>query len=144
MSGRPLLRLSVAAEPASLKPMRDALCSRLDRLGVDRALRDRLKLVLDEAAANVIRHAYRDCSPGRIELTVERRRGMLRIRLRDEAPPVDPGCVRPRDLDECRPGGLGVNFIDATMDGWRLRPLRRGRGNVLTMFKRLAAAGEDA
>jgi sigma-B regulation protein RsbU (phosphoserine phosphatase) len=144
VSGRPLLRLSVAAEPASLKPLRDALCAQLDRLGVERALRDRLKLVLDEAAANVIRHAYRDCSPGRIELTVERRRGLLRIRLRDEAPPVDPGCVRPRDLDECRPGGLGVNFIDATMDGWRLRPLPRGRGNVLTMFKRLNAAGDDA
>ncbi len=144
MSGRPLLRLSVPAEPASLKPLRDALSRQLDRLGIAFALRDRLKLVLDEAAANVIRHAYRDCAPGRIELTVERRRGMLRIRLRDEAPPVDPNCVRPRNLDECRPGGLGVNFIDATMDGWRLRPLRRGRGNVLTMTKRLTTAGDDA
>ena len=44
--------------------------------------------------------------------------------------------IRPRDLSECRPGGLGINFIDETMDRWRLRPLRRG-GNLLVMRKRI-------
>ena len=72
-----------------------------------------------------------------------RERGNLRFSLRDFAPAVDPRRVRPRDLSECRPGGLGINFIDDTMDSWRLRPVKHHRGNVLTMRKRLRGAGRN-
>jgi sigma-B regulation protein RsbU (phosphoserine phosphatase) len=44
--------------------------------------------------------------------------------------------MRPRDLSECRPGGLGINFIDDTMDRWCLRPRRHG-GNRLIMCRRM-------
>ena len=98
-----------------------------------------LEMAVDEACANIIRHAYRGCGDGRIALRIERHRERLRFRLRDRAPAVDPGCVRPRDLSECRPGGLGINIIDETMDHWRLRPLKRHCGNVLTMVRRLHA-----
>jgi anti-sigma regulatory factor (Ser/Thr protein kinase) len=137
MSARPLLRHEMAAQAEELRGLRAALCSALERLGVDAETRSRLVLAVDEAAANVIRHAYANCTPGRLRVTLSRHRGMLRIVLRDFAPPVDPGRVRPRDLTECRPGGLGINFIDETMDSWRLRPRRHGDGNVLVMRKRM-------
>lgn len=136
MSARPLLRLELPAQPASLKPLRDAVCAAMSRAGVAPDLRDRLKLAIDEAAANVIRHAYADCPAGTFRIEVRAARGSLRFALRDHAPAVDPARVRPRDLSECRPGGLGINFIDETMDYWRLRPLRRG-GNLLVMRKRI-------
>jgi sigma-B regulation protein RsbU (phosphoserine phosphatase) len=136
VSARKLLRLSLPARPESLKPLRDAVCAAMARAGASPALRDRLKLAIDEAAANVIRHAYGNCGEGEFRVEVSRVRGSLRFALRDRAPPVDPTRVRPRDLSECRPGGLGINFIDETMDRWRLRPLRRG-GNALVMSKRI-------
>lgn len=140
-----LLRLELPAQAESLKPMRDALCAALERAGLVEGARERLKLVVDEAAANVIRHAYGGCSAhGKMQLDVTLTRGYLRISLRDWAPAVDPSRVKPRDLSECRPGGLGVNFIDETVDRWRLVPLKRGCGNRLTMFKRLGDCCRDA
>jgi sigma-B regulation protein RsbU (phosphoserine phosphatase) len=138
VSARALLRLSLPARPESLKPLRDAVCDAMCKAGVDAAMRDRLKLAIDEAAANVIRHAYGNCGEGSFRIDVSATRGVLRFALRDHAPAVDPARVRPRDLSECRPGGLGINFIDETMDYWRLRPLRRG-GNLMVMRKRIRA-----
>ena len=137
MSGRPLLRLSLPARADAMAEMRRLLTETLARLRVGDRERERLVLAVHEACANVIRHAYRECGTGSIALSVERVRGQLRIRLRDHAPPVDPNCVKPRDLSECRAGGLGVNIIDETMDRWRLRPLKHRAGNVLCMRRRL-------
>ena len=143
MSTRPLLKLTIPAKPESLKALRDALNTALDREGADSVTRDRLVLAVHEAACNVIRHAYGDGKEGVLRVTLARQRGMLRFALRDYAPPVDPARVKPRDLGVCRPGGLGINFIDDTMDSWRLRPLKRRRGNVLTMRKRVKRGPND-
>lgn len=137
MSGRPLLRIVVPARAEAMADMRRALAHVLEQLRIAPRERERLVLAVHEACANVIRHAYRGCPDGCIGLCVEQVRGQLRIRLRDRAPPVDPSCVKPRDLSECRPGGLGINIIDDTMDRWRLRPLKHRAGNVLCMRRRL-------
>jgi sigma-B regulation protein RsbU (phosphoserine phosphatase) len=139
MSARALLRMEFPAQADALKAVREALNRALDRVGVAPAERDKLVLAVHEAACNVIRHAYGNCGQGRVRLSVSRVRGQLRFVLRDYAPPVDPGKVKPRDLSVCRPGGLGINFIDDTMDRWALRPIRRRAGNVLIMRKRLGA-----
>jgi len=142
VSARLLLQLRLPARPESLKPMRDAVCAAMTRAGAAPALRERLKLAIDEAAANIIRHAYGNCGEGEFVIAMRVVRGSLRFTLRDHAPAVDPARVQPRDLSECRPGGLGINFIDQTMDSWRLRPLRRG-GNMLVMRKRIRARPDE-
>jgi sigma-B regulation protein RsbU (phosphoserine phosphatase) len=111
------------------------------RAGVENVLRQSLVLAVDEACANVIRHAYGGPCQARIELRLSQEGPELRFELRDFAPCVDPAKVRPRDLDECRPGGLGINFIDTLMDSWSLQPLPGGGGNLLLMKKRLAEDG---
>jgi anti-sigma regulatory factor (Ser/Thr protein kinase) len=137
MSGRPLLRLKIPAQAEALADMRQQLAAVLATLELADRERERIVLAVHEACSNIIRHAYRNCPAGSIQLDVSKLRGQLRIRLRDRAPPVDPSCIRPRDLGECRPGGLGINIIDDTMDRWRLRPLKHRAGNVLCMRRRL-------
>jgi anti-sigma regulatory factor (Ser/Thr protein kinase) len=139
MSAPPLLRMEFAARAESLADVRAAVQRALAGQRIDARVAARIVLAVDEACANIIRHAYRDCGDGCIALRIERRRERLRFRLRDRAPAVDPACVKPRDLSVCRPGGLGINIIDDTMDQWRLRPLKRHCGNVLTMARRLSA-----
>ena len=132
-----LLKIEVPARADALRDLRSALIAALDRARVGTETRDRLVLAVHEAACNVIRHAYGEGAEGRMRVIVSRERGALRFALRDYAPPVDPARIRPRDLSVCRPGGLGINFIDDTMDSWRLRALKHRRGNVLVMRKRV-------
>ncbi len=137
-----LLRLDFAADAGRLREMRAALRDVLDRIGIEPVLRDQLVLAVDEAAANVIRHAYAG-APGDIALAVRRDAGMLEFELADTAPCVDPARLKPRDLDECRPGGLGLCLIDAVMDDWRLLPAPGGCGNVLRLRKRCPRLTEE-
>jgi sigma-B regulation protein RsbU (phosphoserine phosphatase) len=139
-----LLDLKFPARAEEMRHVRAALRAALDSEDVAPELRDRLVLAVDEACTNIIRHAYSTCAPGTIALRLSRERDMLAFELRDEAPAVDPAQIRPRDLSECRAGGLGVAFIDELMDSWRVEPLPGGRGNILIMQKKLVTkAGTD-
>ncbi|MFT3790154.1 MAG: SpoIIE family protein phosphatase [Rudaea sp.] len=140
---RELIALDFPADPCEMRRVRARLRNALDAEDVAPALRDRLVLVVDEACTNIMRHAYCGATAGAIALRVTRERDMLGFELRDEAPCVDPARIRPRDLSECRSGGLGVAFIDATMDSWCVEALPGGRGNRLLMRKRLAARTEN-
>jgi sigma-B regulation protein RsbU (phosphoserine phosphatase) len=132
-----LLQFGFPAQPQELGAMRHKLAAALAQAGVESGLRRSLVLAVDEACANVIRHAYGGACDARIELRLSQDGPELRFELRDFAPCVDPDTVRPREFDECRPGGLGIHFIDALMDAWSLTP-QPGGGNLLTMRKRTA------
>ncbi|MGH8123364.1 MAG: ATP-binding SpoIIE family protein phosphatase, partial [Rudaea sp.] len=139
-----LLELKFPARAEEMRQMRTALRSALDSEEVAPELRDQLVLAVDEACTNIIRHAYSTCEAGTIALRVTRDRDMLGFELRDEAPAVDPARIKPRDLSECRAGGMGVAFIDKLMDAWRVQPLPGGKGNILIMQKKLAKRGSEA
>ncbi len=127
------------ARPEHLADMRHKLADALQRVGVGASQRQELVLALDEAASNVIRHAYGGPCEDQIELRVRHDGGELHFELSDHAPCVGPDCMKPRDLDDWRPGGLGINIIDALMDDWVLQPLPDG-GNRLSMRKRIRGA----
>ncbi|MCB1607697.1 MAG: SpoIIE family protein phosphatase [Xanthomonadales bacterium] len=124
----------------------DAECLRLVRKTVDKQLRElavpvevrqRLVLAIDEATANVIRHAYKGDPGGRMSLDIWRRGEALEFVLRDWAEAINKEAIKPRDLSHCRPGGLGVNLIDMVMDSWGFEQPESGNGNVLRMIKHL-------
>ncbi len=135
---RLLLDHRFVARPVALSEMRRRLGEVLLASGAGVEQRQALVLALDEGASNIIRHAYGGPCDGTIRLRVWQDGDELQFELLDEAPCIDPARVQPRDLSECRPGGLGVNIIDATMDSWSLQP-EPGGGNRLSMRKRLRA-----
>jgi sigma-B regulation protein RsbU (phosphoserine phosphatase) len=132
-----LLRIEFPAQAAQMRGVRAGLRQTLDAQGVAPELRDQLVLAVDEACTNVIRHAYGGECLRRIALHVTRERDTLVFELRDQAPVVDPVCMKARDLSECRPGGLGLPFINAVMDDWIIEPGEAGQGNILRMHKRI-------
>lgn len=135
---RYLRGLAGSSDPENLRLVRRMVNETLCALGFAEDERQRIVLAVDEAVANVIRHAYGGCCDGRVELSLWLDPGQLRFELRDYAEPVDASRIRPRDLAECRPGGLGINLIDSVMDEWRFSQPDEGRGNRLTMVKKLA------
>jgi phosphoserine phosphatase RsbU/P len=136
-AGHYLTGISIACDAEYLRLVRQTVDEQLKRLQISAEMRQRLVLAIDEATANVIRHAYKGDPDGRMSLDVWRCGGELHFVLRDWAEPVDSSCIKPRDLNQCRPGGLGINLIDMVMDQWRFESPDEGQGNVLRMIKRL-------
>jgi len=132
-----LVDITFNACPNNLKQLRDKVKIQTVQVGCSDLLVQQLALVIDEACANVIRHAYCGNKSGAIRLVLTQEANILVFQLRDYAPKVDHKAIKPRNLDECRPGGLGINFIDSVMDEWEFKCPLEGPGNVLRMTKRI-------
>ncbi|HEB99610.1 MAG TPA: ATP-binding protein [Thiotrichales bacterium] len=121
------------ARPEALRGMRRALCDALERAGVGEAQKERIILAVNEACMNVIQHAYGGSGAGPVELRLRSLGGRLEFELEDHGIPVEGCCIQPRELDDLRPGGLGVFFIRAIMDEVAYGRTADGRGNLLRM-----------
>ena len=140
-----LLARTAPARAESLRELRAAVRACLDTLGVEPQLRDRLVLAVDEAAANIIRHAYAGACEGDIDVRVLLAGALLTFELVDSAPCVEAAKLRPQPLGETRCGGFGIALIDEVMDEWHIEPLPAQRGNRLVMRKRIEGiVGEEA
>ncbi|MEM7681618.1 MAG: ATP-binding protein [Planctomycetota bacterium] len=131
--------LTVPAEPASLKRVRDHFRPILGHLAGDRT--EDLLLAIDEACSNVIKHR-REEGQGPTEdlhLRVETDPSLrLLMRLPGFCAVADKDKIKPRDLDDVRPGGLGMHFIAEIMDCVSLDPDPDRPGMLLlTMEKAL-------
>jgi len=131
-----LCRYEFTSQPAELQAMREKVRSVLNDLDCKKTCVDRLILAVNEAAMNVIQHAYGE-EEGNIKIEVLCTDDNLVFRLTDFACPIDKSCVNPRDLNDIRPGGLGVHFIREIMDEVRFQEECNKSGNVLIMRKKL-------
>ena len=68
-------------------------------------------LVIDESIQNVIRYAYEMDKTKKIIFNIKKENEDLIVKIRDFGKQVDISKIKPRDLDNVRPGGLGVHFI---------------------------------
>lgn len=132
-----LLTLAFPADPAQLKPVRDRLRQALGDLGCATKFADDFVIAVNEACMNVMQHAYLGDRSGRIELVLERDDRDLVVQLIDFAAPVDLTRIRPRDVADVRPGGLGTHFIREVMDDCVYGHLEGRIGNRLMMRKKL-------
>ena len=105
---------------------------------------------VDEALANVIRHAYKGRTGLPIEVTCfrlwsgndERTPRGIEILLKDSGSAVDPKRFKPRSLEEVRPGGLGIHFMKESMDVVEFH--RKSGKNLLRMVKYLVPPQPEA
>jgi sigma-B regulation protein RsbU (phosphoserine phosphatase) len=73
--------------------------------------RGRIVLAADEATTNIIRHTYRSVPDRPIILSASIEDGQFHLRLRDFGPGVDVSALKGRELEEIRPGGLGLHLL---------------------------------
>ena len=135
-SGEFLVGFTLTADPSRLKILRPAVLAAATACGF--AADDAQDLVLGatEAIENIMVHGYGGNYDGEITLAMHRLPDGMMLRIRDFAPKVDPDKIRPRSLEEVRPGGLGTHFIRAIMDDATFIPLPEGEGNLLELVKR--------
>ena len=98
-----------------------------------------IQLATDEAASNIIEHAYEDVSNGVLDLACAMEKDVIKIILVDYGAPYDPSVIPmpdiKADLSERKIGGLGIFLMRKLMDEVHYEP-RADQSNVLTMTKR--------
>ncbi len=136
-----LLRLQLESNPQSLCLVRATLQRAAEIVHFQEPDSRAIVRSVDEALANVIRHAYQGKPGLPIEITCRRLSGDaqkktsrgLEILLCDCGLAVDPKKLRGRPLEEIRPGGLGLHFIKQSMDVVEFH--RKNGRNLLRMVK---------
>jgi len=98
-----------------------------------------IQLATDEAASNIIEHAYENQPDGILDLSCGVRSDVITIILIDHGGSFDPSDVPPpdlkADLSDRKIGGLGLFLMRKLMDEVHYES-RPDKSNVLTMTKR--------
>ena len=144
MARNRLRNLRLKANPGQLQEMRAEVMDALEGVGLGDHDRSLLVLAVSEACMNVIQHGYKGDPDGEMVLEILNNDPFLEFRLTDFAETVDPATIKPRPLDELRPGGLGVHFIRCVMDDYCYTVPAGGKGNLLIMRKRVKRVRETA
>ncbi|MBT5941299.1 MAG: SpoIIE family protein phosphatase [Rhodospirillaceae bacterium] len=135
-----VLSFDFGAHASKLKQTRARVSPWLQNAGLPEAVVKDVVLAIDEACQNIIRHAYRGNSDQNIELKIIRQADELLIYLRDFATRIDVSTIKPRALEDIKPGGLGTHFINEIMDEVDyLEPKDDNEGNLMRMVKSIIA-----
>jgi serine/threonine-protein kinase RsbW len=99
-----------------------------------------IQLATDEAASNIIEHAYEGVSNGLLEISCGVKGSAITIILVDHGESFDPSDVPApdlkADLSERKIGGLGIFLMRKLMDEVQYKAEPRKNRNTLTMTKR--------
>jgi anti-sigma regulatory factor (Ser/Thr protein kinase) len=121
MSVRGGLNLVVTSDVGELPTIRDAIRAWAGRHGWAEEQTADVVLAVDEALSNVIRHGYEGQPGHRIEIAARMLHDPahgegIEVCIRDFGKQVPLEKICGRDLDDLRPGGLGVHIIRSLMD----------------------------
>jgi anti-sigma regulatory factor (Ser/Thr protein kinase) len=126
--------MTVTSDPANLAPVRRQLEEFCAECGFNDEARGEIVLCVNEALANITRHAYHKAIDGPVELDIDFADRTLEIRIRDWGTgQMPPPCPRPRD--PLQPGGVGLVCLTELMDQITFCP--QPDGMLLTMKRRL-------
>jgi anti-sigma regulatory factor (Ser/Thr protein kinase) len=89
-----------------------------------------LELAVNEAASNIMKHAYHGRTDQRIYVEAEAFPGRISIRLRHLGEPFDPSSAPPPAFDGSRESGFGTYIIMRSVDEARYYRDERGRNCV--------------
>lgn len=132
-----LAKVRFEARAENLQGARDLVRGAVLKKGYASETINGIVLAVDEACSNIIRHGYGEGKTGDIILEVLYSNDELIFRLTDFADQVDKTTLRSRDLDDLRPGGLGIHLIKKVMDSIEYLDVPQGVGNVLELRKKL-------
>ena len=129
------MKFAMPSDPRYLPVVRGAIGPLAAAIGWDESECRAITLAIDEALANVIRHAYHDSVDGLIELECRESADGLEITLLDngEGPNRSKICAREIGCDQ--PGGLGTHIIKNVMD--KVSYEESPEGNRFVASKRL-------
>ena len=132
----------MSSDPAEIAAVRHAVETFAASAGLDeRAVAD-VGLCVNEALANVIRHAYGGQRGRPIAIVAHCQDGALTVTIRDWGNGVNPESLPPRPYDPLEPGGLGLICLREMLSEVTYVPQKDGM--LLVMKKRITQARGSA
>ena len=110
------IEIKLPSDPQLLKIIRSGISHISKICGFSNEESDAVTIAVDEAASNIIKHTYNGAKNELIVVNFRIFEDRLEVVFRDFGEKVDPETIKSRDLNEIRPGGLGVHLIKSTMD----------------------------
>ena len=133
------IRIDLKSDTKHLASIRGLILSLTQTCGFDVVESGHIALAVDESLANIIRHGYQHRNDQPINISIwllkEDQPG-IKIVIEDEATQIEPDEICGRDLDDIKPGGLGVHIIKDVMDECTFAK-RECEGMRVTLLKHL-------
>jgi serine/threonine-protein kinase RsbW len=113
-------RLSVNSTTSNLARIRTFIKTQSKNVGFDEETANKIVLAADEACTNIIKHAYKYSTKGKINVNLSFSHNKLRISITDEGTHFNSKSIPEPDLkkyyEEKRVGGLGMFLMKKLMD----------------------------
>lgn len=133
--------IKVQSHPRYLCLVRDVTARFCMTCGLDEDLTGKIKLAVDEACSNVIKYAYHGDTSREIIVKYGSSQNQITIIIEDSGEKADPEKIRGRDLEDVRPGGLGMHFIRRVFDQVEF-DAKKVKGNRLLLVKQTGGNNE--
>jgi serine/threonine-protein kinase RsbW len=131
--------ITVSASTENLALIRAFVAEQAQKNGLAEKTIDEIRLAVDEAFTNIIKHAYNFDSNKKVSLKTGMENATFWISICDEGKPYDPGTYIepniPNRIKEGKRGGVGVFLIKKLMDKVEYRSF--GHKNEIKLIKNL-------
>jgi anti-sigma regulatory factor (Ser/Thr protein kinase) len=128
------ITVSIPSHPKYLSVIR-AITDRIGQIHeMDEKVIGDIRLAVDEACSNVIKHAYKGDVSRKIIIKYTIKPDKFQVVIEDNGLTARRKALKGRDLDDIRPGGLGIHFIKRVFDVFELDEKKK-KGNRLILVK---------
>ncbi|MBN1155189.1 ATP-binding protein [candidate division KSB1 bacterium] len=128
------IQLTIPAKPKYLRIIRMTIRYICKTLNLNSGETNLIILAVDEACSNIIKHAYKGPTHQPIHISCVMFEDRIEFILEDQGERANLDEIKSRQLDDIRPGGLGVHLIKTVMDVVTYET-NVERGNSLKMIK---------
>jgi len=126
--------ITIPSHPKYLSIVRSVTGKIAQIYEITEPLTEDMKLAVDEACANVIKHAYRGDRTKKIVLKYKITKKSFNVIIEDSGIKAQADLIKGRNLDDIRPGGLGIHFIKRVFDVFQFDETKK-KGNRLILIK---------
>lgn len=128
--------ITVPSHPRYLAVIRAVTGKMGELCEIDENTTEDIKLAVDEACTNVIKHAYRGDVSRKIVIKYKITRKAFRVAIEDNGIRAHEDVLKGRNLNTIRPGGLGIHLIKRVFDVLAFDEKKK-TGNRLILVKYL-------
>jgi len=126
--------LIIPSHPKFLSVLRGVTAAMGELFGMTAVEIEDVKLAVDEACSNVIKHAYGGDAGKRIIVKFSIAKDRFEVIMEDTGLKTHPEFIKGRSLEDVRPGGLGIHLIRRAFDVFAFDEKKK-KGNRLTLIR---------
>jgi len=134
--------IMIPSHPKFLSVIRAVTFKMCELSDMDNSAIEDVKLAVDEACSNIIKHAYKGDTNKKIIVRFKMTCKGFEVIIDDDGLKAQPALMEGRRLDDIRPGGLGIHLIKRAFDVYAFDDKKK-KGNRLRLIRNRKGKNED-